>query len=431
MDLEPVAPRLAPYRRPPEATPAEGPAPAATRPIDGPGGAVSPRSVEPARGVEPAGGVEPGRPTEASAAHARARTTADPAARHLRHGAEGRTPTTIEQDRRRLDADPTYAGLPEASRARAGELLERHGADPAARSTLTRTVTTPGFGRLSPSSQERKLTMIGGTNGDVSGPARQHLGRELERMQKLDPAAQAQRLERFLDQQPHLPELVVGDGQPVGAGPARVHPFARVPRAPFESGPAPGQRGDVEIDGSRTPVVTPERSADRRYPAITREELGDALRTLPDAARRSIGELYAAPRMSRGPDGSMEYGAADEDSRRIDVYPGPDARTPGSLRATVAHEVGHTLSFQRLGKDLDLPAGQAYREAITRDRLLPSTYARDSAHEDFAETFALYMKHRGTPREQEVRQMFPARMKVIDWAIQSDPTGTVEHGGYR
>lgn len=427
MDLEPAALRPSPYRRPPEVAPLEAPSPAPSPAAGRAGVAPAP----PAGGTEPTRGAEPARPTEASAAHARARTTADPAARHLRHGAEGRTPTTVEQDRRRLEADPTYTGLPEGTRARAGELLERHSADPAARGTLARTLTTPGFGQLSPTSQERMLTMLGGTNSDVSGPARQHLGRELERMQRLDPAAQGQRLERFLERQPHLPELVVGDGQAVGAGPARVHPFARVPRAPFESGPAPGQRGDVEIDGSRTPVVTPERSADRRYPAITREELGDALRTLPDAARRSIGELYAAPRMSRGPDGSMEYGAADEDSRRIDVYPGPDARTPGSLRATVAHEVGHTLSFQRLGKDLDLPAGQAYREAITRDRLLPSTYARDSAHEDFAETFALYMKHRGTPREQEVRQLFPARMKVIDWAIQSDPTGTVEHGGYR
>ncbi len=419
MELEPTAVR--PQVRPPDPPPPPPPPPPAATPRATP---ATPSSATPAV-----------TPTAETSADTRARVTADPAAAHLRTRAEAAVPrtaerapaTTADEDRARLSASPAFAALPEARRTQTQDLLTRHADDPAARRTLTRTVESPGFGKLEAGSQERMLTLLGGTNDDLSRPARQLMDRELDRSARLPAQQQADRYEKFLREQPHRPELVVGEGNPNGAGPVRYGDTTRERRSPFDRRPAPGVRGDVEIDMSRTPVVTPERSHDRRYPAITREEIGEGLRALPDTARRSVAEVYSNPREHN----EGAFGTADEESRRLDIFPGPEARRNGNLPATVSHEVGHTLAFQRLGRDFETGAGQAYKDAMRSDRLSPSRYAADSEHEDFAETFALYIKHRGTPREQEVREMFPARMRVIDWAIQSDPTGVVEHGGYR
>lgn len=412
MDVEPT--QVRPQVRPPDPPPPPPPPPVA------PASPSAPRS--------PAVSADATTPSAETSAHTRARVTADPAATQLRTRAEAAIPrTTADEDRARLAASPAFGALPEARRTQTQDLLTRHADDPAARRTITRTAESPGFGRLEAGSQERLMTLLGGTNGDLSGPARRHFDRELDRTARLPADQQADRFEKFLRDQPHRPELIAGEGNPNGAGPVRYGDTTRERRSPFDRRPAPGVRGDVEIDMSRTPVVTPERSHDRRYPAITRQEIGEGLRALPDSARRSVTEVYSNPR--EHDEGA--FGTADEESRRLDIFPGPEARRNGNLPATVSHEVGHTLAFQRLGRDFETGAGQAYRDAIRSDRLSPSQYAGSSEHEDFAETFALYIKHRGTPREQEVREMFPARMRVIDWAIQSDPTGVVEHGGYR
>ena len=47
------------------------------------------------------------------------------------------------------------------------------------------------------------------------------------------------------------------------------------------------------------------------------------------------------------------------------------------------------------------------------DNLSPSTYAKSSPNEDFAESWALFMEVRGRPREEELRLLFPARWAIL------------------
>ena len=47
------------------------------------------------------------------------------------------------------------------------------------------------------------------------------------------------------------------------------------------------------------------------------------------------------------------------------------------------------------------------------DGISPSTYARSSPDEDFAESWSLFMEVRHGPREEELRVLFPARWAIL------------------
>jgi hypothetical protein len=77
------------------------------------------------------------------------------------------------------------------------------------------------------------------------------------------------------------------------------------------------------------------------------------------------------------------------------------------LDATTAHEVGHVISAQR-----DAGFWERWSAAIARDRLFVSRYAQTDEHEDFAETYLLYLG--GGRANAEARARFSRRFAILD-----------------
>ena len=55
------------------------------------------------------------------------------------------------------------------------------------------------------------------------------------------------------------------------------------------------------------------------------------------------------------------------------------------------------------------------------DGIALSQYGKENEKEDFAESWALYVPVIGTPRENEVRALIPARCKLMDTLLWQKP----------
>jgi hypothetical protein len=97
----------------------------------------------------------------------------------------------------------------------------------------------------------------------------------------------------------------------------------------------------------------------------------------------------------------------------VDIYPDTSPYNPTTGRTSIEHESGHTVSQQLWGTDTTNKKWKPWRDAMKRDGISASTYARSSADEDFAEHWALFMEVRHGPREEELRLLFPARWAIL------------------
>ena len=78
-----------------------------------------------------------------------------------------------------------------------------------------------------------------------------------------------------------------------------------------------------------------------------------------------------------------------------------------NLDRTTAHEFGHVLSGHQ-----DDRFWWRWSAAITADKLGVSAYGMTNMHEDFAETYVLYLG--GGRTDVQARKSYPARFALMD-----------------
>lgn len=105
----------------------------------------------------------------------------------------------------------------------------------------------------------------------------------------------------------------------------------------------------------------------------------------------------------------------------VHVFPTPIPEIQDTTDACLAHEMGHVLSLKFWSEQLDHPGWKNYIKATKSDRIRPSNYARQSPHEDFAETFRLYVLYDRLEKYKNLQHLFPARFDIIGNLLDSIP----------
>lgn len=329
-----------------------------------------------------------------------------------------------------LEMTPEFQSLtPENQQLVRAQLAKNEG-QPADVDTLVNLVKTEGFTKLAPDEQKKLLNYVGGTNNEISQPARQELNRLLNdpHVNKADPET----FRKFMRDQPGLTSVVSGTTEP-GEFDARRRPYTisgpeEVKDFEFHSGKADALKYEVEIDGRKIPVYMP-KNPDPNQTYQTIDEVARGLAALPQASRDRINSVQVNPQ--RNPDdaywekeygipGFRSYMTAGADGN-VSIYPGRASQEV--LDTSLIHETGHIISGQELDGNFvtniwkKLTGGTTWddwEEAMKKDGFSASQYARSSPGEDFSETLALYMKVKGTPEEAEIRALMPERFKIID-----------------
>jgi hypothetical protein len=338
-----------------------------------------------------------------------------------------------------LETNAEFKKLPADTQQLVKTQLEKNQSNPQAVDTLVKLAQTEGFNKLTKDEQTKFLTYVGGTNKEISDPARQALESKLN-----DPAFDSTKPEsfrNFLKDQPGLAYVVSGT-MTSGEFDSRRKPYTvtgpeEVKNHTFQSGKADADKYIVEVDGKKVPVyIAKGQDASLAYHTI--EEVAKGLASLPKASIDKVKSVLVDGKQN--PDdaywakeyntpGFRSYMTAGADGN-ISIYPQTGKQSQESIDASLIHETGHTLSKQKMGEDGGSFIGNVWRSitgqqkwsewdaAAKKDGVYASQYAKNSRDEDFAETLTLYMKVKGTPQEAEIRAIMPERFKFLDTMLK-------------
>lgn len=341
-----------------------------------------------------------------------------------------------------LARDPAFRALPEGTRGTVIGELGRHPTDPAARGTIRELATSPGFAGMPADEQEKLTRLVGGTNTQLSAPARAQLDALLgsDAYQKATPAEQTAQLQTFLEEQPGLIGVTNGYGTDFDAQrqPYEMTGPTDVDDHEFPSGKADALRYDVVIDGQTIPVYLPKDPDAAEGGLHSAEEVAKGLAALPAANRALIEEVSVDPHRNPadeywaekyGDPNFRSYMTAGAEGK-VTIYPSGHEGTASQsvLDSSLIHETGHVLSGREYGGDDDA-RWDRWEAAMESDGVDASGYARNSKGEDFAETLTLYQTVRGTPQEAELRALMPERFALIDELLGVEPPSSGGGGG--
>jgi hypothetical protein len=281
-----------------------------------------------------------------------------------------------------------------------------------------------GFQALSQAEQDRLLVYAGGSLSVSSGVPGQLQTLFGDPKAKLDEAAT---FTKFLHAQKGLSHNVGATGDPRLPDWEELEGPTEVKKFKFRSGKADALRYEATIGAvaeSKITIYLPksfDTTKGLHIPTIG--EVVDMISRGPEQVRRMVKEVHVNP--GRNPDDAYwakQPGYKKKDFRSymtagaegiVDIYPSKRAHDAETARTSIAHESGHTVSKQLWGDNAKGPKWKPWRDAMKSDNLSPSTYARSSPNEDFAESWALFMEVRGKPREEELRILFPARWAIL------------------
>jgi hypothetical protein len=281
-----------------------------------------------------------------------------------------------------------------------------------------------GFQALSQAEQDRLLVYAGGSLSVSSGVAGQLQTLFGDPKANLDEAAT---FTKFLHAQAGLDSHIratsdkrLPDWEEL-EGPTEVTKFK------FRSGKADALRYEATIGAvaaSKIPIYLPKSFDTTKGLYIpTIGEVVDMISRGPEQVRRMIKEVHVNP--GRNPDDAYwakQPGYKKKDFRSymtagaegiVNIYPSKNPHDADTARTSIAHESGHTVSKKLWGDNTKGQKWKPWRDAMKSDNLSPSTYAKSSPNEDFAESWALFMEVRGRPREEELRLLFPARWAIL------------------
>jgi hypothetical protein len=289
---------------------------------------------------------------------------------------------------------------------------------------VTRMKGTAGFQSLSQAEQDRLMVYAGGSLS-VSESAADELKKLLDDPKsKLDEGAT---FTKFMKAQAGLSHLIHATSDPRLPDWEELEGPTEVKKFKFRSGKADALKYVATIGAvaeSKIPIYLPktfDTSTGLNIPTI--HEVVDMVSRGPEIVRRMVKEIHVNP--GRNPDDAYwakQPGYAAKDFRSymtaaaegiVNIYPSPNPHNATTARTSLAHESGHTVSQKMWGKNEKGPKWKPWRDAMKSDALLPSTYAKSSPDEDFAESWSLYNEVRGKPREEEFRILFPARWAIL------------------
>ena len=96
------------------------------------------------------------------------------------------------------------------------------------------------------------------------------------------------------------------------------------------------------------------------------------------------------------------------------------------------HESAHLMGFEKLGVAGTEKAWSVWLDAMAKDEVAPSTYARINGSqmgvEDFAEAATAWVLSQGQPEHEEWRALMPARFLLLDQLLTGAPLGLVWYG---
>lgn len=321
-------------------------------------------------------------------------------------------------DLRGLAQSSEFRHLGDGHKTQVIEGMGRHAADPAARRTIAALAKTPGFAAMG-ENDKSALLRVATSNDSTYGPAaRGALATKLAdpAFTALSPADQSRELGKFLDEQSYLPPATTAPTGTFGA------PGKRAPYTISAPTSAPGgvKKYEIEIEGKKYPVtIHPAPSGKTHY---TPDDVAKALAAVPKKQREAIDQVVLEP--AEHPQGGyMAAGSAGT----VHVYPGTAPLAGEDFMASaMIHETGHIASGRAWGDDTSGPKWQAWKDAMSKDRLGPSIYGHVNPStgksgtisspyaDDYAETLLLYARVKGTPEEAKMRALMPERFRILD-----------------
>lgn len=290
---------------------------------------------------------------------------------------------------------------------------------------IVEVVAAPAFAALPEPTALRLLRYIGGTNVEMSGPARRGFDRLVrsDDFRALPLPEQVQALEKHLVEQPWLmgvvdapPALPVRTTVALDAGVAE-------PEAALTTGVASATRHTLTVDGRAVVLHVAHGAPEEGLSQNTAEELRDAISRMPAEARARLQRVQLTVLRSPvdahwatvfGQPGFRAAMTADSVGGVLTIFPTHSKQSVEQLAGSLIHEAGHFDAHARWGADETQPAWAPWRAVMQADELEPSGYARGNADEDYAESYRLYFQVKGTPAEAEVRELLPARFQLLD-----------------
>jgi hypothetical protein len=179
-------------------------------------------------------------------------------------------------------------------------------------------------------------------------------------------------------------------------------------------GPAfgtPAHRWNVTVGADSTPIPVyepPGGVSSDRTPLTTVDEVQIGLAETPRAARDRIKRVDLNPIRPQGSTGFMQtVGTSGE----VTVFPTEPPQGQLLTSAGLAHEAGHTASYQQYTYELSSAGWTGWRAAMASDApMVISKYAQTNEQEDFAESWSLWVPTAGQPREDEIKALIPNRV---------------------
>ena len=320
------------------------------------------------------------------------------------------------------DTQRRLMALPSYNRALLADELDHHGGDPVGAKTLAQLAVSKGFQLMSSSDQERLLRYVGSNNPELSRPAQLALADEMTgTFNTASPEEQKGRLERFMRKQPGLDQVAVPKaGKPNATGKTTGPANASATR--FDSGVKPARRYEVEIDGRKIPVMAAASPPKAGSHVHTPEEVRQALERMPKESRDKVKIVHLDnvpspddPKFQKKYDNPahITYMTGDE-TGLVSIYPFTLPPDLDFMVSAMIHEAGHIDSMSRWGRDSAGKKWIPWQKAIASDEVAGSVYAKKATHEDYGETYRLYIQTLGTPKHEERRKIMPERFKIID-----------------
>jgi hypothetical protein len=242
-----------------------------------------------------------------------------------------------------------------------------------------------------------------------------------------DAAGKTRQLQQYLVDQPGAPDVAAARAQPVTRRvPYNIGMPTDVPNHPFKSGVADAKAYNVDVGGQHIPVTVPAAPGPTNH---TVEEVTKALAGLPAANRAIITDVTVNPganpmdtfwRAQYGTTSFNSFMTAGSEGK-INIFNTPNWQDQATLDASLLHETGHIASFRAWGDTETDPRWVPWASAVKSDGVVPSRYARNNVHEDFAETLVTYQGALGTLAEPELKALMPERYRLMDAFLTTTP----------
>lgn len=187
---------------------------------------------------------------------------------------------------------------------------------------------------------------------------------------------------------------------------------------------------------SHISIYEPQDKVYSRPHQHTADEVASAVAALPRESRALVSSIRLNP--DANPDDAawaMIYGTSGftsfmscDSKGTLDIYPTRDPNPVKNIMENLNHEAGHVWSLKLWGDDENGPLWGAWRKAVAADGLPVSDYGKSSLREDVAESTAMFLSTRGTPRFEKYRAMYPNRFAILMKQFPGDSvTGIIDH----